>query len=915
MNRRSQSAVVPPQSAKQPSKAPTRRPRPDAAEGSPLAPRVAFRLSAAVPWIGAWLAVLLGLTIWRWDVVRDPPYCDFALGLFVEADWLAKHDFDYWRLRYVEPPGNDGGPRVYMTSVLPTLVALLFRTGLSQTALHVVMHLASFACAAALLVMMYSLLRPLAGKWGSLVLVAAIVTTPLFSVQVEMIGLDLPMATFAVAAGLLALRGHFGWASLASLASFAMKNTGLVGSIAVWLYVAAALGVALLTRQPRSWQRDGLGFALLSLSLAAQGLIFRWGNTGARLTDSSTMPFEFVNFASVLVICPDLVLLCLVLAIWTAITAMYELVTSWRARATGGVGTLNVSSAFFANRPELLLGWLVVAGGVAAVALIVQFPVPRYFTIVVPYLYLVAGSLWFRDPRWRPAAIGCVAALIVLNLVNRSGLLFPNIKQWSRNGPALERSHEYLADHRSTMNAMQMIAAQLRPDEALVAGAPFAFYLAMPRLGYVEHPIRGYVISPFAAGDWPPVAELLKDHPRRLMIVVADNIYYGLGQITVPFPDKSVPPKAIIYDDHEKSPLVVYRRDLSEVAPDDAALDRWYLEHFWHDRSLDRRPSIPLLARAKSLLGADCRPQAIELLRQGVADKPADLDLQLELARQLIDAGQVDEGLAYAHEVAWADDDRAAAFDTLGLGRLHQGQFDRALAEFHAALDRVPEFDDARYHMAITYLRKNDAAQAESILRSLLVRNPEYHDARLQLGMLAQLTGKFDDAVREFDELLRRDPHRADAAFAAGSARLQQQRIPEAEQYFRTAIERQPDHAEAKNYLGLLHLNRADNVAAERLFRQAIADKPGYAEPYNNLGVVLARTNRLPEAESQLRAAIRLAPRYADAYNNLGMLLAQNQQLPAARECFVQAIQLNPNFQHAQQNLQQVDARIKGSTP
>ena len=903
------------------------------------------RKSRVLRWFGIWLIAWAGLTCWRANILPVPPYGDSATGLFVEADWLEAHDFDYRRLWQVEKSLSAGGPRADATSLLPSIVALLFRVGMSQTTVQVVMHLGNLACAAALLVMVFALLRPIAGKWGSLALVAAIVTTPLFSVQIEMLGLDLPMATFAVAASLLALRGRLGWAALATTIGFAMKSTGFVPTVAIWLYAAAGLAVAYFSAHDRSspsrrdvrWRRtEYVGFALLSATLVMQALLLGWSNSVAPATAAVTQLTDYLGIADLLTLCPDIAVLGAALGISTALIALGGARKLFRGTDTAGTATTATPATAppaaiptaghrlvlaMLARPELVLGWLIALGSLIVVLLVIQAPLPRNFTLAVPVLYVVAGSLWLRNARWRPLALACLGLIVIGNLINRAGLLFPPLQFWARTAALRERSHEYRADQRGTIAALTKIASERRADEALIAASPLALYLALPRLGYVEKPQPGYTVNELSVGGWSGVARLFRDHPRHLMLVVSDTVEYGLGQITVPFPNPSDPQERILYSDQQPSRLIVYRRDLSEVTSDNevalnnAALDRWYLEHFWHDRSLDRRPSIPLLVRARSLVGADCRPQAIALLRQGVADKPDDLDLQLELAKQLIEAGQIDEGLAYAHEVAWADDNRAAAFDALGLGRLHQGQFDRALAEFQAAIERDPNLDDARYHSALAYLRKNDAAQAVSTLHELLLRNPDYHDARLQLGMIQLLAGKVDEAVHEFDELLRRDPRRADAAFSAGSACLQQQRIPEAEQYFRTAIQRQPDHAEAKNYLGLLHLNRAENDAAERLFRQAIADKPNYAEPYNNLGVVLAKTNRFPEAESQLRAAIRLAPGYAEAYNNLGMLLAQNQQLPAARECFVQALQLNPNFQHAQQNLQQVDARIKGNTP
>lgn len=900
-------------------------------------PRASWRLR----WIGVWLLTWVALIAWRANSLLLPPYGDSATSLFVEADWLVAHHFDYPRLWQIEESFGAGGPRAQGTSLLPAAVALLFRTGLSQTAVQVVLHLANLACAAALLIMVFALLLPVAGKWGSAVLVAAIVTTPLFSVQVEMLGLDLPMATFAVAAALLALRGHLGWAALATAISFGMKNTGVVATFAIWLWAAAALALtdhrahdnpSRSSKAARGHWTAYIGFALLSASLVAQGLLIGWASSFATTAEGAPLLSDYLGFADLLTLYPDVIALGATLAISTALVALAgaqkllrnaahptptTAATPTAATPTAGRRLLSA----MLSRPEMVLAWLIVVGTLVATLLVIWAPLPRNLTLAVPFLYVVAGSLWLRNARWRPLALACLSLLVIGNLVNRAGLLYPPLQFWARTAALRERSHEYRTDQLSTIAALHAISTERQPDEALIAAGPLALYLALPRLGYVETPQPGYAVSALSIGGWPSVARLFKDHPRRLMLVVADCFEHGLGQITAPFPNPEDPEEKVVYSDPQPNRLVVYRRDLSKVAADsevaaaNSVLDRWYLEHFWYDPALDRRPAIPLLKRAKSLVAADCRMPAIELLRRGMADKPTDLDLQLELARQLIEAGQFDEGLTYAHEVAWADDHRADAFDVLGLGRLRQGQFDRALAEFQTALERDPNLDDARYHQALAYLRKNDAAQAESTLRNLLVRNPVYHEARLQLGLLALLAGKFDEAVGEFDELLRRDPRRADAAFSAGSARLQQQRLPEAEQYFRTAIQRQPDHAEAKNYLGLLHLNRGENDRAEQLFRQAIADKSDYAEPYNNLGVALGNTNRRAEAEAQFRAAIRLAPNYAEAYNNLGMLLAQSGQLPAARECFVQALQRNPNFQHAQQNLQQIDARLKGSTP
>ncbi|MBX9791138.1 MAG: tetratricopeptide repeat protein [Pirellulales bacterium] len=882
------------------------------------------RRSAVWRWAAIWLATWVGLSGWRIGILPAPPYGGSATSLFVEADWLDTNQFDYRRLLQVEKPFRAGGPRAQGTSVVPTLVALLFRAGLSPTAVFAVMHLATLACAAALLLVVYAWLRPIGGWWGSLAVTAAVLTTPLFSVQVDMIGNDLAAATFVAVAGLLAVGNRLGWAALATLAGFAIKSSCLIATTAIWSYaivslVATRLSVHDGSRLPSAARRsrvaDILGFVLLSALLILQGLIAGWVYFEARPANGFAALHDYLGWSASLSLYPDVAALVVVLAAATVIVAGVggRKLLLQRAAAGAGAGEATVSTRLL-QRPELFLAWLIVSGIFVGV-LFVEDPLPRNLTMAVPFLYVIAGSLCLRESRWRPLAIGCIWLLVGVNLVNRSGLLFPQLQTWARSSDLLERSHEYRVDQRSTIAALDKVAAELKSDEALIAGGPFDCYLALPRLGYVARPVGGYAVNAFEAEGWFAVARLIKDRPRRLMCVVTDNVDYSQGQITVPFPNPQDDRQEILFSDHLPSPLIVLRQDLTGVASDDATLDRWYIDHLWYSPSLGEGPTLSLVSRARSLAAADCRPQAIELLRKGLADKPADLDLQLELAKQLLESGQYDEGLAYAHEVAWFDDTRAGAFDALGLGRMGQGKFDVALAEFQAAIDRDPNLDDARYHMAIAYLRKNDTIKAEAALRALLARNPRHADARYQLGMIAALTGKFDEAVREFDELSRREPERADAAVAAGVARLRQQRGADAERRFRDAIARQPDYAEAKNYLGLLLLGKSQLEPAERLFREAIAAQPKFAEPYNNLAVLLARTERFEEAELQLRAAIQLNRNYVEAYNNLGMVLARRERWPAARDCFVQALQIDPNHAGAQQNLQRVQEKLSGSVP
>ena len=78
---------------------------------------------------GRIVAIMFFITVARWEIIDSPPYYDFAIGIWPEAQFLADTNFDYHRLRYEENHALDvqGGPRSYITSVIPRLLSLLLQ--------------------------------------------------------------------------------------------------------------------------------------------------------------------------------------------------------------------------------------------------------------------------------------------------------------------------------------------------------------------------------------------------------------------------------------------------------------------------------------------------------------------------------------------------------------------------------------------------------------------------------------------------------------------------------------------------------------------------------------------------------------------------------------------------------------------
>lgn len=861
------------------------------------------------PWqvFGTITVMFLLICVWRWEIVHSPPYHDCAVGLFTEANFLYETGFDFQGAYREEPWGTEGGAISYGISVLPTFVALLMTLDDTGHTAITAYHLFNFWCAAIVLTVVFAIVRRQLSTALSAGVVVAMATTPLFASQVDMLGMELPMtAAFAIALWAVS-RDYLILAGLAAAMCFACKTNGMIASIAV----VAVTGLRLLLR-PASERRRRVSLAIALACnvglLLLQVAIYRWSGISDRLAPTvhealrpvEQNPFLFEwAYAS-----PE----GLVLTIVSLVMVLLELARGgwrrWQDRESRGSSIWSRMRIDFSSDATMLaLACLTIGGTLLAIRQMMSVICPRYWTITLPCVYVLFGVLVLRAPRIRRFAFVVVTLLIVWNCANLYESLFPEPDRRMN----AERSLAYLTDHQASIEACRRIEAE-GAGARVVTGSPFVFYLALPRLGFVSRPQFGYTITAINRPEFANVLQMFADRPCDLILIATETAPYYFGTVSIPGPGPDDRP---IYTDKRRVPLSVYRKDLCNLSP--AELSDWYVDHLWYARDM-QRAMIRIPSRARILWTNGFGEAAKRLLAKALADDPTNIDVKLELARQLIEAGQVDQGLTYAQEVALADDRQAKAFDLIGQAYLQQDKVAEAISAFEKALQRDPDLADARYRLAVAWQLGNPAT-AEAELRVLLERDPRHGDARFLLGVLAARAGKFDDAVREFDELLRHDPACADAAFEAGLARRRQQRNDEAERYFREAIARAPNYAQPKNSLGILLLAQSQFEPAERLFRESIAVSPEFAESYNNLAILLASTNRAAEAEENFRTAIRLDRNYVEAYNNLGLLLSRNEQWAAARDCFVKALAIQPDHVQAQQNLRSAEAKLKRNDP
>lgn len=661
------------------------------------------RLGSAWQWTLAGLAVFAAITLWRLAIIASPPFFDCACLLFTEANFLVESGFDYRRLRYDEAWVNDGGPFAYMISVLPTLIALVMQATSRPQTVFVVFHLFNFACAAIVVVAAYWLFSRRLPRPTSALLALVVLTTPIFCVQIDMHGMDLPMTAFAMLAIVAIVKDRFILAALAAAGAFFMKPTGALVGLSVLLYLGYCVTLGRAARDPRFLRRAYVGIAVNFAALVAEYALYHWSGLSNRLVRTP----ELSSFTNDWWICAtDVYYISGVVAGALGVLALFcvpSVVAT--VKAIGWRRAVAAALAWPAREPIFIPALVLYAGMLYSMAYYIPVRCPRYFTLTVPTLYLLVAVCFAR---WlaRPWAAVALAALAVFNFANLDGRFFPAVEKFPRH--SRERSREYLADHNSVIAAMRAIEQQSQ-GLPIITGHPFAYYLALPRLGYVAKPLHGYSINWFTRPEFPNVTQLLTDRPREALFVWVDNLYYAIGDATIRRPK---PGDAIVYDDQQPSPLVVYRRRIPGATADE--LDRWYVDNLFFVQPVVS-PMLMLPARAGFLLRAGQGNWALYLLQKGTREDPDNLINWLELGR--LDAAR--------------------------------GDLTAATHDFRTVLEKDPDNFDAQRYLGLVYQHLKRSAEAAPLLERAAAQAPRDFESHLQAGLALLDAGVSDRPTLE----------------------------------------------------------------------------------------------------------------------------------------------------------------------
>ncbi|MBV9302709.1 MAG: tetratricopeptide repeat protein [Acidobacteriaceae bacterium] len=234
-------------------------------------------------------------------------------------------------------------------------------------------------------------------------------------------------------------------------------------------------------------------------------------------------------------------------------------------------------------------------------------------------------------------------------------------------------------------------------------------------------------------------------------------------------------------------------------------------------------------AQAESLLRQIAKESALQAMRSGDKEKA------LAILMRAREANARDQELLYE----------------LGFVELEFGAYQDAQQSLEEALRSKPDYCDAMYALARTYLSENRAGQAEELMRKYLAAKPNDATAHYGLGYILMAEQKLEEAKAAFQKSLVLQPEQTESLFQLGEIAMEQGGEGSAREDFTKVLARDPKHGGALTDLGILAYRAGRYNEARTYLERAITSTPSYQKAHYYYALTLAKTGDKTKADRE----------------------------------------------------------------
>ena len=210
------------------------------------------------------------------------------------------------------------------------------------------------------------------------------------------------------------------------------------------------------------------------------------------------------------------------------------------------------------------------------------------------------------------------------------------------------------------------------------------------------------------------------------------------------------------------------------------------------------------------------------------------------------------------------------------------GKYPEAIIEYRSAIQIDPQFGEAHYKLAETYMAAKEGSLAlAAYMRAADVPSAPL-EAQLKAGQVLLLARQYGDARSRALAILEKEPGHPQALLLLGNALAGLKSVDEAVAANRRALALDPDRAGMYVNLGALEYIKGDVKASEAAYRAAIDADPASVMAVVALADFLAITGRPAEAEAAYHEALKMEPTHAAANRALAMFYLESGRLRQA---------------------------------
>lgn len=248
-----------------------------------------------------------------------------------------------------------------------------------------------------------------------------------------------------------------------------------------------------------------------------------------------------------------------------------------------------------------------------------------------------------------------------------------------------------------------------------------------------------------------------------------------------------------------------------------------------------------------------------------------------------------------------------------------------------SALEKDPNYLDARYQLALAYTATGKYEQAEREFQKVLRQSPSYPGMKMSLAKLHIAVRKPDAAISEVLAYLKEKPGSPEALETLGLAYALKRDMVQAEKYLLLALKEEPGRISAQLELATVHLagNRPDDAreilgrvlksdpnnmranyllaaieiaagnkdAAIAIFQKIAAAHPTDSEALYKAGLVYLEKGDIVKAEALGAQLSKNFPKRADGPRLTGLVQYQKKKLTEAITALQASIALRPSLE------------------